>query len=304
MQNKEHRTAAFTLIELLVVIAVIAVLVALLLPSLSRAREAARRAACMGNLRQMQTAWHLYAMDHEDYIVNGMSFPGDFPPVNDGPPWLVSTNVWPSPSPAAAQVRMRTGALARYVGDVRVYMCPARHRGLKNWESEWYSSYAVFGSMNVSPPVEWREWEAAFKARYSVGRTVLYVRKVSELADPGPASRAVFGCWGIGGAQGVGTSIAYGRWEQGASGNALQAVPYHHSNGTCLSFADGHVEYWKWAEPGTIALGHYWFDKDLFGLNLPKPPLPEPDGPDYVRLFRAVWGKWPVPVSSTGNKGQ
>jgi prepilin-type N-terminal cleavage/methylation domain-containing protein len=68
MLHNRHKgvRSGFTLIELLVVIAIIAILAAILFPVFAQAREKARSAACLSNLKQMGTALQMYGQDYDE----------------------------------------------------------------------------------------------------------------------------------------------------------------------------------------------------------------------------------------------
>lgn len=88
---------AFTLIELLVVIAIIAVLIGLLLPAVQKIREAAARAKCQNNLKQIGLAIHMHESDH-----------GYFPPAGRSTPAPIGHSFYAFLLPYVEQVAMHT----------------------------------------------------------------------------------------------------------------------------------------------------------------------------------------------------
>ena len=134
------RSFRFTLIELIVVIGIIAILVALLLPALKNARANAKRIDCVNRLKNMGSAFHMYAYDWNDYLPAGSSnYPshtgawwialgsylgygnwetGAYPAISGGTPtlfWCPAVNGGNPPADADGSVGIRGYAISLYI---------------------------------------------------------------------------------------------------------------------------------------------------------------------------------------------
>ncbi len=275
-----HRAKGFTLIELLVVIAIIAVLMAVLMPSLNRAREQGKRAGCLNNLKQLGLAWIAYAGDNDDKIMNGEAQSGgtagmtndNMPSRHKGEKWWVGRDCADSymtggKLPQEQQWNaIRTGAMFPFTPELKVYRCPTGVRGEMR-------TYTITDAMNGL----YRDGTHNGDVGTRVGRTMLWVKKTTEISVPGPAYRLVFLD------EGRVTPDSYACHYQ----NPRWWDPPHsrHGDGTNVAYVDGHSDYWKWGSLETAAVG--------------KEPNPQhqyvPQSPEAVedlqKMQKAVWGR-------------
>src|SRR3954447_13270906 len=142
--HRPHETApacqgAFTLIELLVVIAIIGALIALLLPAVQAARESARRAQCVNDLKQIGLSLHNYDQSHKSFpsgYVSNFDSDGD----DTGPGWGWAAMLLPqfeqSPVFNALNFNLAVEAPANSTGrlaNVNNLLCPSDPTASAYW---------------------------------------------------------------------------------------------------------------------------------------------------------------------------
>ena len=275
---------AFTLIELLVVIAIIAILMAILMPALNRVKEQGKRAACLGNLKQLALCWIMYSDENDDRIVNGEAYGGGdgqapIPSggIHDREQWWTGDDIgdfWAGVSlPELLQKRaIRAGALFPYCKDENLYRCPTGMRGEMR-------TYTITDAMNGLA----RPGTINGNVGERNGRTVLWIKKKTEISVPGPARRIVFLDEGRVTPDSYATHYQNERWWD---------PPFvRHGDGTNVSYADGHADYWKFTGMKTLEIGKLAAVPGRNASDLHQmQPESEDDYQDLYKMQKAVWG--------------
>jgi prepilin-type N-terminal cleavage/methylation domain-containing protein/prepilin-type processing-associated H-X9-DG protein len=230
----------FTLIELLVVIAIIAILAAILFPVFARARDKARQASCLSNLKQIGMALNQYAQDYDE------SHPGVwFGPVARAP--------WSQPSNDTLFYKWMD-AVYPYVKNEQVFNCPSdgvnKKYVFRNRDgSNGYGSYAMSQAyFRVGDP--WTGPASDYNQFVSPGQP--FVMRIATIQVPAST------VWVLdGGVQGIKNPDwkSYEFWwydppeinrlfptPKGTSPRYFQNIVERHSDMTNVIFCDGHAK--------------------------------------------------------------
>jgi len=209
---------AFTLIELLVVIAIIAILAAILFPVFARARENARRASCISNLKQIGLAVMMYTQDYDEMLPPCWNINSTTPPIGSaGTYWQWPNIIYP------------------YTKSAQVYYCPSSSSTAsptsKNYgaDSQVMTPYNGRSLASVESPAQ--KYMIMDFSEYSADNSYITGTPITNYYLPGK---------GNGG--GVCTSA-----------DPAECTTGRHFDGVNMAFADGHVKWLKSSEVVTQA---------------------------------------------------
>jgi prepilin-type N-terminal cleavage/methylation domain-containing protein/prepilin-type processing-associated H-X9-DG protein len=213
----QRKKGGFTLIELLVVIAIIAILAAILFPVFAQAREKARGISCLSNLKQLGTAFTMYLQDYDEMVL---------------PRYAACPSTGPAPTPDASLLWPNT--IQPYVKNKQIFICPSAINskygdtwnlrgydsiGYNQTISGWYYATSACGQMFLP----------TLASIVAPSKNVMFADSMS--GDTAGGYRGyLFGNSGM--------NVPY-------TATSLGSFGARHTEGTNLSFFDGHAKWYK-----------------------------------------------------------
>ena len=200
----------FTLIELLVVIAIIAILAAILFPVFAQAREKARAASCLSNVKQLGTAITLYIDDYDEGFPPTIAY---YNITEVGSTYAINSSI----AGVSGNYSTWRDAIFPYVKNKNMFLCPTNKKML-GYSENCFIHFCDRGD-------KWLTWRAS----PIVLTEVLNPGELIYIADNMAASETV--CY---------NEIYACMWNA-----AGPSMPGRHIGGGNVAFVDGHAKYFK-----------------------------------------------------------
>jgi len=239
--NSPSRGAGFSLIELMVVVVVIAVLASLLSAALNQTKSRAHQITCLNNLKELNFAWFYYADDNDDELALNRS--ADRNPSEEVFGRRNSTNSWVvgNPKEDTTTEDIVKGTLFQYTKSTSIYHCPSDSSTVVDKPIPRTRSYSMSTYLNGD----------------GAGVDPMVKTRLAEIRNPSPSKMFVFieeheaSVWSGGFYVSPKSrfSLASASWSSTPSDR--------HFQGCNVSFADLHVERWKWAWPKSLNLSNH-----------------------------------------------
>lgn len=237
---------AFTLIELLVVIAIIAVLAAMLLPLLSAAKQRAVNISCQNNLKQLQLCWQMYPGDYQDYVVPNAYVYNFSSPTNGN---YVKQYSWcvGSARTDTNTDNIKTGLLFPYNTQANIYHCPADISTVEDGTGAKLPQLRT-RSYNMSQSVNAYGWVYNPYSGQTIGDRQPCFEKLHQITNPPPSKLFVF----LDEHEDTLYDAQFGFPQPPEDWMWWDMPSNRHMQGANFSFADGHVEHWRWKVPKVV----------------------------------------------------
>ncbi|UCH35722.1 MAG: prepilin-type N-terminal cleavage/methylation domain-containing protein [Armatimonadota bacterium] len=276
-----RKNRGFTLIELLVVIAIIAILAAILFPVFARAREAARKATCLSNLKQIALAALMYAQDYDEVLpaAGGTGFATSHPiiPVSPQPTWADAQ----AASLGSIDYWQIADVLLPYVKSLDLFVCPtiSRRDASLSMETQALTSGPAIGVLKTGNWTHGSDtwypwlrcgsyWWGCMHYPYGTGSAESYVGTIGRMWDAciilgyvgasddaseywactqavgnfdDPVWKSMAGCFSVGAHEGYSQDYATLHLTPVELGGDPPTIPF------CMpvAFVDGHVKYMR-----------------------------------------------------------